>query len=689
MAITVIRDLASTDQADTIGDLIDSGLHYRHPDSAQIAYPRIVEGQQAIGTLPLNQNLKIAIVGMGAAGIAALYELSKLEGNHSVTVFEPDAKHVVHHQNPRDIDIEGLRAGRVFAARAKSEQGEDQTVYEIGAMRFPEIAGLTWQYAQDVFGSDGKVKVFPNPGKVATEFVFGDQVERYKGETWANPDAPTRQVKDLVIRYLLGNGVEPLLWIGERAPLDVIPLLKAKDTSTETLAGIDQDWKQFAIDNDGMTLGAAVRAILASHIAELPDLPGLNTERERINYYFELFGRFGFGTGGFKSLFSQSIVEMMRLILWDYSNEYTLPVTENVQFLAGLYHKAKDTLGTRLTLKQARVCDVLNQLLDDYSAVIAYYPENETNISTEQFDYVILALPHEQLLPLINRAGVAPSYSVRRVGDHALGLGTQLLRNVLPPLLLDNKETAFNARAISAVSMLRMTRSAKVFGTFDNKYESDLPTFNDEPIKAVISDGGLAASYIVPSPIAGMEDKYSSFLASYTWDDDTTRQQRDFGEWPLNPAAGEADDGKPMFQRLISRADHNVKAAGSNSYQPWWFYEILQKVEPANRLSFDWSTHGSAGGFKIDMPGDHQHSNFCFRFHTHALDETLPTRFFLASDSYSHLGGWLEGAFMSAVNAVSGVVVAANGRGGTGVEALNAEAQKLFTTLDPITQSRA
>lgn len=215
-----------------------------------------------------------------------------------------------------------------------------------------------------------------------------------------------------------------------------------------------------------------------------------------------------------------------------------------------------------MTLKQARVCDVLNQLLDDYSAVIAYYPENETKISTEQFDYVILALPHEQLLPLINRAGVAPSYSVRRVGDHALGLGTQLLRNVLPPLLLDNKETAFNAHAISAVSMLRMTRSAKVFGTFDNKYESDLPTFNDEPIKAVISDGGLAASYIVPSPIAGMEDKYSSFLASYTWDDDTTRQQRDFGEWPLNPAAGEADDGKPMFQRLISRADHNVKAAG-------------------------------------------------------------------------------------------------------------------------------
>ena len=31
MAITVIRDLAATDQADTIGDLIDSGLHYTTP----------------------------------------------------------------------------------------------------------------------------------------------------------------------------------------------------------------------------------------------------------------------------------------------------------------------------------------------------------------------------------------------------------------------------------------------------------------------------------------------------------------------------------------------------------------------------------------------------------------------------------------------------------------------------------
>jgi tryptophan 2-monooxygenase len=54
---------------------------------------------------------------------------------------------------------------------------------------------------------------------------------------------------------------------------------------------------------------------------------------------------------------------------------------------------------------------------------------------------------------------------------------------------------------------------------------------------------------------------------------------------------------------------------------------------------------------------------------------------FLASCSFSHLGGWLEGAFMSAVNAVAGVVVSLN-QGG--VAALNPEARKLFTTLKPV-----
>lgn len=96
---------------------------------------------------------------------------------------------------------------------------------------------------------------------------------------------------------------------------------------------------------------------------------------------------------------------------------------------------------------------------------------------------------------------------------------------------------------------------------------------------------------------------------------------------------------------------------------------------------FDWTTNGTAGGFKLDGTGDHHQSNLCFRYHTHALNPRLGNRFFLASDSYSHLGGWLEGAFMSAINAVAGLVVAANG-GNAG--ALSNAARDVVTGLRPI-----
>jgi tryptophan 2-monooxygenase len=89
------------------------------------------------------------------------------------------------------------------------------------------------------------------------------------------------------------------------------------------------------------------------------------------------------------------------------------------------------------------------------------------------------------------------------------------------------------------------------------------------------------------------------------------------------------------------------------------------------------------------MTGDYSQSDICFRYHTRAQynnparppEQRLDSRVFLASCSYSHLGGWLEGAFMSAINAVAGVVVSLN-QGNVG--ALNAEAQKLFTTFRPV-----
>jgi len=113
----------------------------------------------------------------------------------------------------------------------------------------------------------------------------------------------------------------------------------------------------------------------------------------------------------------------------------------------------------------------------------------------------------------------------------------------------------------------------------------------------------------------------------------------------------------------------------TNTYERWWFARLLSEAREDDRFVFDWTTNRTAGGFKLDMTGDYYQSNLCFRYHTHACDTALRNRFFLASDSYSHLGGWLEGAFMSAVNAVAGIIVAENdGK----LDLLNDEARNLF-----------
>jgi phenylalanine 2-monooxygenase len=144
-----------------------------------------------------------------------------------------------------------------------------------------------------------------------------------------------------------------------------------------------------------------------------------------------------------------------------------------------------------------------------------------------------------------------------------------------------------------------------------------------------------------------------------------------------------------MFDAMLNRAYRQNPASPTDPASKWWLYTVLTKAVPADRVSWDWSTYTTAGGFKLDMTGDHNQSDLCFRYHTHAqynnpqrpVAERLDSRVFLASCSYSHLGGWLEGAFMSAINAVAGIVVSLNSGQ---VGALNTEAQKLFTTLTPV-----
>jgi phenylalanine 2-monooxygenase len=136
------------------------------------------------------------------------------------------------------------------------------------------------------------------------------------------------------------------------------------------------------------------------------------------------------------------------------------------------------------------------------------------------------------------------------------------------------------------------------------------------PISAVISDCGLAASYMVPSPTKPRD--YKSFLVTYTWDDDSTKLQNTLAQWPehISPPGPDA-----MFDAMLNRA-YRQDPANPTTASKWWLYGVLAKViQTTDHVSWDLSTHITAGGFKLDMTGDHNQSNLCFRFYSNAAGD--------------------------------------------------------------------
>ena len=403
-----------------------------------------------------------------------MYELRQIadaspEHEFWVLLFEADASNFLFTPRPQTPkQVTPRRAGRVSSYFAPN------TVYEIGAMRFPSIAGLTWHYAQRVFGGNKPVTPFPNPGTVPTEFVFGSRFDHYFGNTWKDANSPTKIVRDIILDELVGKHPPAMYMIGTLRPVEVIPKLKDRTTAQTVLKKIQQDWEKFVKDYEGTTLEFAVRKILEHNITKLPAIRGL-TGGQSLDWCVELFGRFGFGTGGFKPLYNMSLVEVMRLLLWEYSNEYTFPpdvAPGNVEFIDGLYKRAVLDLPNNFkpAYLRARVSDVFHY--DEPRAVgVAFYriekengKEIEKDIEIEEFQYAILAMPHDATSAVVSRLG----YSARGIDEPEVGdfkRSTSASRAVLPALLLSTRDDAVNARIATAVSTLHMTRSAKIFAT--------------------------------------------------------------------------------------------------------------------------------------------------------------------------------------------------------------------------------
>ena len=85
---------------------------------------------------------------------------------------------------------------------------------------------------------------------------------------------------------------------------------------------------------------------------------------------------------------------------------------------------------------------------------------------------------------------------------------------------------------------------------------------------------------------------------------------------------------------------------------------VADLLDYAEVKDYDWSYEPTTlGAFKVDKPEDNYFSSSLF-YHYQQASPANPgphTSIFLAGDSVGHLGGWVEGAAMSAINAVVGL----------------------------------
>jgi tryptophan 2-monooxygenase len=238
-------------------------------------YPAFLRGGP-IAQLPADAAGKqVAVIGAGAAGLVAAYELLRIGADP--VVFE---------------------AGDRIGGRAYSQPFTDgsspsgTTFAEMGAMRFPPAGRVFFHYATDTFGMRTSGQ-FPDPGKVSTCLYYQNRRIDWPAGSPAPLDAEFRRIgRDWAAFVARLTG--PLYRDWQAGDLDAVRTL----------------WQRYIRKYRDMSFYAALR----------DGLP--HWSRDDLN----TFGTLGIGSGGFGPLYQVGFLEILRIIVqrWE-ENQQLLP----------------------------------------------------------------------------------------------------------------------------------------------------------------------------------------------------------------------------------------------------------------------------------------------------------------------------------------------------------------------------
>ncbi|MDE8344955.1 MAG: NAD(P)/FAD-dependent oxidoreductase [Acidocella sp.] len=249
------------------------------------AYDDWLAHPAGLGTVPkAAQGAEVAVIGGGLSGVIAAYELMKM-----------GLKPVVYEQ--------GRLGGRL---RSQPFQGADDTIAELGGMRFPISATAFFHYA-DLVGL--QTRPFPNPLDDASPSTVIDlESESFYIET---PDDQPPLLREIAAAW-----AEALEQGAEFSALQTA--IRARDIPKSK-----EIWDRLVAAWDERTF--------YDFVASAPAFQKLSFRHR------EVFGQVGFGTGGWDSDFPNSMLEILRVVATGLDEDQKLIVGGAEQLVRRLW----------------------------------------------------------------------------------------------------------------------------------------------------------------------------------------------------------------------------------------------------------------------------------------------------------------------------------------------------------------
>ena len=535
---------------------------------------------QGIATFDKASAYHVAVIGSGAAGLAAAYELLRCGLN--VTVFEATDR----------------IGGRLFSSPSSTQDGN---VFEMGAMRFtPSEQVLHWYGNLFNQTHPGSVQFdtgsFPNPGENLTYIAF-------QGKTYlwdpnikdANVLPPEFNTVSEGWTAFMNNG-----FTSEDGTLQLVAPATLTTWLADPLSNTDSiiaAWSSY--------IGAFVNSSLYEAVVRIftdKNAPGGTPWRQSD---LEFFGALGTGFGGFGPLFPICFLDIMRFVINAVDSDQHELLTGVSSLVNGFLNQPITRPdGTRTTVYQNVV---INKPVTAVSSKGDSVTLTFADTSTQVFDRVVAATSHRSM-------------------ELTLGLGTSVKGLPLAEPVAD------------ALRRVHLENSSKVFVETSAFWNQMDPTTRLNWPRNVVGDTLLRNLYTLTYPNAPSDT--GVLLFSYTWADDSVKQQ--------------------AFTDVNARIALLVRDLETIS--PGLATEVGNSMKQGTAQLIDWqNTPFFFGAFKLNQPGqDNYVASLWFDF-LKASKKDLDTGVYVAGDSIGFLGGWVENAFHTGLNAAAGVAVSLGG----------------------------